>query len=73
MRKFKLLEALKHSFNKPPVTGNRPTGYILLVDNIIYRHETHWKAANARLKKLRSNGIDALMLRADDRRLYKKN
>lgn len=74
MRKFELIKLIKRWRNKlPKLTGDvRPTGWLIIVDGVILRHEKYWSEANKRTRKLQRQGFDAMFMTADNRKLYKK-
>lgn len=73
MRITELFKKLKTTATPRKATANVKTGYNILINGVFhYRHEERWKAANARVKKLRGNGIDAMFVRADGRKIRRE-
>lgn len=73
MRITELFRKLKTTATFRRSTVEVKTGYNILINGVFhYRHEQRWKAANARVKKLRSSGVDAMFVRADGRKIRRE-
>ena len=73
MRITEIFRKLKTTAMSRRATAEVKTGYNIIVNGVFhYRHEAKWKDANARVKKLRSNGIDAMFVRADGRKIRRE-